>query len=171
MATVKVRNIKSVESKIRSRLRILVNKMFRNKPLMNKIGLLIAKSIKDSVYGRASKSWEDRKEVLSQYNKTDPKSDSRVINITFTGAQLNDLATNVKADTTKKQYIIEHSDKIHKGYNLARGGKSKGIPFKEIADNLINKLGYDYLQFDEKTQKIITKIVKDELVRLIKHEF
>lgn len=168
MAKVKVIGLDTLAKKINSKIIIEINKIFRNKLLMAKIGDIIIDDIKNNVdFGSASKELEKYREYLEKYNKTDSKYERNRIKGLFTGELFQDLRNNIKADTTKKEYIIEHSNKLHSRYNGKKGKIGKAIAYNELSKILINDLNYDYFQLTEDAKSKINNLLKKEITKAV----
>lgn len=153
---------------LKRKINIAITKLLQSKELREKIGKTIVEAIKDKSMGSAAystKKWRERYEKL---NKTDPKYSRSKINATFTGELLNDLMTNVKANTPKKQFIVGNSSKLHKKYQGVTKKIGSRSPYKEIAKGLINDLGYDYLEVSDDTREKIIKLIRKEITKILK---
>lgn len=167
MARVKVKGVAELSSKLRRDLRIVLNKMFRDKQLRLKVGRIIEADIKDNVnFGGAADQTILTRDYLKQYNKTDPAYIREDVKLVFSGKLLNDLATSVKGFPTKQTFEIAHSKKSHPGYKTANGRTDK-IPYIELSEYLINDLGYDYIQISEDAQEQIVNLVRDSFFDLL----
>jgi len=172
MAIARVKNTQAVRRLVGSRFKVAITKMLRSKELRLKVGRIveedIRKNFRKSVTSKATLAF---RKYYEKYNPTHPDYNRRIINITFTGDLLEDLAKNVKADTNKLELIVEHSDKKHKLYKLRkRKGGRKRHSHKEISEFVISK-GYDYLQITDKASAKIRKLVQEELFALLKQQF
>jgi hypothetical protein len=163
MAVLKVKNLKQVQNQIRRR----ITKQLRTKSMRDGVGQIVADEIQDSDFGRPSDSYYDWRSDNDGLNATHKKYDRDKINITFTGALLKDLATNVKLNSTagKAEYVIEHSDKLHKAYKT-KSGKTKRVSFATISEG-VSKY-YAYLTFSSKSKKKVLKFIKDNLFKQLK---
>ena len=163
MAKLRVKNLKQVQNKIRKDL----TKSLRAKSMRDGVGKIVADEIQDSDYGRQSDSYYDWRSDNDGLNKTHPKYGRDKINITFTGALLKDLASNVKLSLSagKAEYVIEQSDKMHKPYKTQKG-KTKSATFKTIGES-VSKY-YKYLTFNSKSKKKVLKFIKDNLFKKLK---
>jgi hypothetical protein len=163
MAKLKIKNLKQVQNKIRKDL----TKSLRAKSMRDGVGQIVADDIQDSDYGRPSDSYRDWREMNEGLNKTHSKYNTDKINITFTGALLKDLASNVKLSLTggKAEYVIEQSDKMHKPYKTKKG-KTKSASFKTIGEGVSRY--YKYLTFSSKSKKKVLKFIKDNLFNKLK---
>lgn len=171
MATVKVKGLKQINSAIRK----FITKELRRKELRQGVGEIVVKSIRaqrfrslssDESYYKWRKIYDNPK-----LNKTHPKYKRNNINITFTGELLNDLQKNIKSKSTsgKFEYIISHSDKLHKKYNGVSGKIGSRSKYSDISDGIINKWGYDYLSFDNKTLNKVVSYINKEIVKSFKN--
>lgn len=167
MATVKVKGLKQINSAIRK----FITKELRRKELRQGVGEIVVSSIRAKRFGtpaRSTKKWRKRYDSL---NTTHPTYRRNNINITFTGELLNDLQKNIKSKSTsgKFEYIISHSDKLHKKYNGVSGKIGSRSKYSDISDGIINKWGYDYLSFDNKTLNKVVSYINKEIVKSFKN--
>ena len=187
---VKIKGLQELRKRLNYRFKIVMNKTLRDKALRLEIGKIIAQDIRDNFDNGttvlASPITRAFREFLEQYNSTHPDYRRARINITFTGELLDDLAKNVKADTTKLAFVVEHSNKKHKNYKsggtfkgkkeqvTSKAGKTRNVTVrlthKEITEHLIKK-GYDYIKVSDDAEKIILKLIKNKILENIKREF
>jgi phage gpG-like protein len=169
MATVSIKGIKQLEAKLNRNLRIEVNKLFRDKELRDKIGVIVVKDIKDNYESKKPPAdgtikW---REIYDPINRTDPAYDRSKIKAVFTGELLEDLRKNIKANTTDKQFVIEHSDKKHRKYQ----GKTKKIgsqsSYREISRGIIEGHGHNYMALTDEAKKEITNLVREKIFELV----
>lgn len=190
---VKVTGLKNFQSQIVKEIR----KILRDKTTRQSVGRIVVAGIRSSSFGEPSNVTMQFRKFFEQYNKTHPEYRRSNINITFTGELLNDLQKNVKADFGggKNEYIIEHSGKLHKGYDSGEArkkGKRKievtslkskktretrqkysrqRISYQMISEYLIEK-GYDYLQLNDATINRVLRYInirlKGQLVKKFK---
>ena len=101
MARVTIKNLDQLRKKLNSKFKIVLNKTLRDKGLRLKIGRLIEADIRKN-FSKTVKSPATTafRKYFEQYHETHSTYNRSKINITFTGELLNDLATNVLADTT-----------------------------------------------------------------------
>lgn len=189
---INVRGLTELRRKLKSKFKIVINRTLRDKGLRLKIGRIIENDIRKNFGGNksvlASPVTQAFREYFEQFNKTHPDYRRPKINITFSGALLNDLANNVKADTTKLAFIIEHSNKKHPGYK--DGGKTfkprtvqvtslsnrktrnvkQKRSYKEIGEFVVDK-GYDYLTVSAAAEKIIIDLIKKRITDEITRQF
>ena len=170
MARARVKNRAQIERSIKLKLR----KALRDKDLRVGIGDIVVDGIKDNKLGTAKRSTQESRRYLEQYNNTDPKYKRTNINATFTGELLNDLLKNVKSRFTGKavQFIIEHSNKLHKRYKTnpsskRRGKKSPRNSYSDVSKHVQDK-GYEYLQIKPGTSKKVVSFIKERLKKLLK---
>ena len=167
MAKLKVKNLKQVTSSVRK----FITKELRSKEIRQGVGEIVVKSIRaqrfrslssDESYYKWRKIYDNPK-----LNKTHPTYKRSKINITFTGELLEDLQKNVRANSTSGRfiYVIEHSDKLHKKYNGVSGKIGSRSKYSDISDGIINKWGYNYLKFDDKTLAKVLSFVNKEIVK------
>lgn len=169
MAKIKIKNAKQSAIQLRTKLRIAITKLLQSKDLRNKIGKIISEDIKARDFGEPSDRTYKWRQRYDKLNKTDPSYSRGKINVTFTGELLKDLASNVIADTTKKQFIVANSDNLHKKYQgVTKKLGKKRAKFSEIAEGLIKKMGYDYLSFNKETQNKITRLLQQELNKILR---
>ncbi len=184
---VKVRGLTELRKKLNSKFKVVINKTLRDKATRLEVGKIIAQDIRDNFNEDASEITQAFREFFEQYNTTHPDYRRSKINITFTGELLEDLATNVKADTTKLAFIVEHSDKKHANYKSGgtfkdkkagvtslKTQKTRNITVKQshrrISDKLI-AMGYDYLKVSDDAEKKILQLLKSKILENIKREF
>lgn len=163
MATVKVKGLKQINSAIRK----FITKELRRKELRQGVGEIVVQSIRAKRFGSpatSTKKWRKRYDSL---NTTHPTYRRNNINITFTGELLEDLQKNIKSKSTsgKFEYIISHSDKLHKKYNGVSGKIGSRSKYSDISDGIINKWGYDYLSFDNKTLNKVVSYINKEIIK------
>lgn len=170
MANIKIKGINQLQNKLNRSLKIEINKLFRDKELRLKIGQIVVADIKENYVGGTVDSnsstykWRER---YDQLNTTDPKYDRNKIKALFTGELLNDLATNIKADTINKQFVLEHSSKLHKKYQGVTKKIGSRIAFDKLSGYLIDDMGYDYMVLTDETKKEIVKLVREKILKLI----
>lgn len=185
MATLKIKNLKQVETALRKR----ITKSLRSPEIRKGVAEIVVSDIKDSNLGTPAKFTKEMREYLEQFNKTDKKYNRNKISANFTGELLQDLINNIKAKfgDGKSEFIIEHSNKSHKPYKQGkgkakfsknktvkdlRGGKQINravrVPYKFISTQLIKRLGYDYLKFNDKTQSKVIKFVREKIFKNLK---
>jgi len=186
MAKVKTKGLLELRKKLNSVFKIAINKSLRDKKLRDDVGKAIVENIRNNPNRTwlASQVTKEFREYFEQFNTTHPDYRRSKINITFTGELLNDLARNVKADTNNLALIIEHSNKSHKNYKSGGLFKPKSVQVtslkskktrnvvqkkthKEISGYVQDK-GYDYLQIDDKTTKIITELIRTTVFKYLK---
>ena len=168
MANIKIKGIKNLEAKINRSLKIEINKLFRDKDLRLQIGQLVVADIKQNYDGgRPAESTIKWRERYDQLNQTDPQYNRNKIKALFTGELLNDLATNIKADTINKQFVMEHSSKLHKKYQGVTKKIGKRIAFDKLSGYLIDDMGYNYMVLSDEVQKEIVKLVREKILKLI----
>jgi len=167
MATVKVTGLKQIQSSIRK----FITKELRRKDLRENVGKLVVDSIRSKRFGSPTKSTRKWRERYDSLNTTHPRYSRNNINITFTGELLVDLEKNIKSNSTgsRFQYVISHSDKLHKKYNGVSGKIGSRSKYSDISDGLINKWGYDYLTFDDKTLTKVVSYINKEIVKSFKN--
>lgn len=168
MAKVKIKGVEAAAKKLSINLRVQVLKMFRNPLIRKQVGEIIIEDIKDNVNFKSPEEftlkWRKRYDPL---NKTDPKYSRNKLNATFTGELLEDLKNNVRADTKNLSFVVEHSNKKHKKYQGVTkkiGSRSK---YSDISEGLVDKLGYDYFKLTDEARDKITKLVREELFKLL----
>jgi hypothetical protein len=166
MAKVKVTGLKQVQSKIRK----FITKELRKKELRQGVGEIIVQSIRATRFAEAKTSTKKWRKRYDSLNTTHPAYRRNDIRITFTGELLQDLQNNVKAKSTsgKFEYIIEHSDKLHKKYNGVSGKIGSRSKYSDISDGIINKWGHDYLKFDNKSLNKVISYINKEITKSFK---
>lgn len=168
MAKIKIKGIKEVSKKLNKDIRIELNKVLRNPVLRLKIGDIVVNDIKQNVdFGSPAPSTLKWRERYDQINPTDPAYSRSKLNAVFTGELLDDLRTNVRAFPTELTFEIGHSDKRHKKYQGVTKKIGSRAKYSEISGYLVNDLGYDYFQLTKKAQSEITKLIQDELFKLL----
>lgn len=167
MAKLKITNLKQVQTKIRQDL----TKILRSKEVRQTVGEIVVSQIQEEITPVTSEKTIAMRKYYEKKNKTSAKYMREFINITFTGELLNDLMKNVKARFTggNSDYVIEHSDKTHKKYKKPNGKTTGGSPkkYKEI-QGYLEKLGYDYLKFSDKSKERVIEFIKKSLFDGIK---
>jgi hypothetical protein len=166
MAKVKVKGFKELRNLVGRRAKIAINKTIRDKTLRDKIGVLIVDYIRNNFSEVPAPATIAIRQYLEQFNTTHPTYKRRKINVTFSGALLDDLKNNVKADTTQLAIVIEHSQKKHPGYKTG-SGKTKRVSFSLINQYLVNDMNYDYIKVDDKTKDKIVKLIRKEILNSI----
>ncbi len=163
MAKLKVLNLKQVQTSIRKK----ITKELRSKEVRNGVAEIVVNEIKDGDFGRPSESYREWREMNDGLNKTDKKYSRDKINITFTGDLLKDLISNIKAKfgDGKSEFILEHSDKMHKAYRT-KSGKTKKSSYKDISKGV--QKYYPYLKFSSKTQSKVIKFIRDKVFKNLK---
>lgn len=169
MATFKLKGVKDLESRLKRNLLIEINKLFRDKALRDQIGQLVIDDIKKNYESSKPPSegtlrW---REVYDKLNKTDPAYKPTKIKAVFTGELLEDLRKNIKADTTTKSFVIEHSDKKHSKYQGVTKKIGSRSPYSEISKGLIEDYGHNYMTLSPDAQTKITEIVRDKIFEII----
>ena len=168
MAQIKIKGVQELAKQLNRNIKIQINKLFRDKDLRNKIGMMVVADIKKNFKGRnAADSTIEWRKIYEQYNTTDPAYDRKKAKAIFTGELLNDLAKNVKGITTIKAFEISHSSKLHKKYQGVTKKIGKRIPYDKLSEILVNDLKIDYFVLSKKAQKEISGIVKDRIVQLL----
>lgn len=167
MAKLTVTNLKNVQSQVRKKITLAL----RNPDIRKGVGEIIVDQIKKEpvpVTSNATIAW---RKYWEKANQTDQAYNRRNINITFTGELLMDLMKNVKAKFNRGSvsYIIEQSNKKHKKYKKPNGkpSRSAALTYKEIGAE-IEKKGYEYLTFSEKSKTRVLGFIKKTLLRGIK---
>jgi hypothetical protein len=192
---IKVNGLTKLRNVLKRKFKIIINKTLRDKALRLRVGKIVEQDIRDNFNETPAEFTKDMRAYLEQFNKTHPDYRRSKINITFTGELLDDLAKNVKADTTKLAFIIEHSNKKHKAYKQAsqtkRGrkvtvtslksrktrdvrdtfSKQERKTHKEISEHIINDHGYDYLKISDKAEKDILKLIRNTILDNVRREF
>lgn len=170
MATIKVKGLEQLRKSVNSKLKVAINKTLRDKSLRKFVGETIRDDIRKNFKGIPQQSTVKYRTYLEQFNSTHPDYSKGKINITFSGELLEDLAKNVKADTTKLMLIVEHSDKKHRLYKVGNKRKRKGArkksSYSEISQG-IQDHGYDYLQISDQASKLITNDIKETLFKYL----
>lgn len=167
MAKLKVKNLKQVTSSVRK----FITKELRSKEIRQGVGEIVVKSIRAQMFGVPAKSTKKWRERYDSLNTTHPTYKRSKINITFTGELLEDLQKNVRANATSGRfvYVIEHSDKLHKKYNGVSGKIGSRSKYSDISDGIINKWGYNYLKFDDKTLAKVISFINSEITKKFKN--
>ena len=172
MAQLKIKNLKQIETSIRKR----ITKQLRSKDVRQGVAQIVVDDIKATSLGTPAEFTKDMRQYLEQFNRTDPKYRRNKITANFTGELLQDLINNVKAKFGggKSSFVIEHSNKSHKPYKQGKRklkfskkkiAKADRVSYRFISNNLINKLGYDYLNFSDKTQAKVIKFIRDKIFK------
>jgi len=172
MAQLKIKNLKQIETSIRKR----ITKELRSKEVRRGVAQIVVDDIKDGSLGKPAEFTKDMRQYLEQFNKTDPRYRRGKISINFTGELLQDLINNVKAKfgSGKSSFVIEHSNKTHKPYKQGKRKlkfskkkipKSDRVTYSFISNNLINRLGYNYLKFSDNTQAKVIKFIRDKIFK------
>ena len=170
MAKVNVKGVQALAKALNRNLRIVLNKIFRDKKLRELVGDIVVRDIKKNVnFGSATVNTQRTREYLERYNTTDPAYRRSDVKAVFSGRLLDDLANNVKGFPTKSTFEISHSKKRHPGYRTANGNTPK-IDYQKLSDILIGDLGYDYFQLSDKAQQEILEAVQDKFFEEIKRE-
>ena len=163
MARIKIKNL----SKIKIVIRKKITKALRTKEMRKGVGKTVVDEIRKISYGSPSDGYLAWRKRNASLNTTHEKYTLNNINITLTGALLKDLEKNVVMDSTggKAEYVLEHSDKMHKPYKT-KTGKTKPAKFSDISKG-VSKY-YDYLKFTKDTKAKLLKYIKKNLYRLVK---
>lgn len=163
MAKLKITNIKQVQTALRAKIR----KELRKKQVSKGVATIVVEAIQNGDFGNPSEPYREWRRMNDGINKTDPKYRRRKINITFTGELLKDLIRNAKASfsDTKSEYIIEHSDKMHKPYRT-KSGKTKKVSYKDMSRGI--QKYYPYLTFSSKTKEKVLKFIKNKVFKNLK---
>lgn len=189
---IQVRGLADLRRKLKAKFKKVINNTLRDKALRLKIGKVIEQDIRDNFGGNmsvlASQTTREFREYFEQFNKTHPDYRRPKINITFTGKLLEDLANNVKADTTKLSFIVAHSNKKHPGYkDGGRTFKPRTVQvtslktrkttnrqqkrtYKEIGEFVVDN-GYDYLTVSDRAEKIILDLIKKRITDELNKQF
>jgi hypothetical protein len=168
MAKIKIKGVEELAKSLNRNLRIKFNILFRDKVLRKKIGAMVVADIKKNVdMGPAAKSTVKWRNTHDKLNTTDPAYKPTRVKAVFTGELLKDLGNSVLSDPTEYQFIVEHSDKLHSRYKGKNGPIGKKIAYSKLSEYLIDDMGYDYLQLSDTGKKQITKLIKDEIVKLL----
>ena len=163
MAKLRVKNLKQVQNKLRRSLL----KPLRAKATREGVGSIVVDGIRESDYGRPSESYREWREDNEGLNKTHKQYNIDKINITFTGALLDDLQKNVVLDSSDgaTSYVIEQSEKLHRGYRTKKG-KTKRSTFKKIGEG-VSKY-YEYLTFNSKSKKKVLAFIRKQIEKSLK---
>jgi hypothetical protein len=173
MAKITLKGLQGLRQKLGSRFKIAINKTLRDKQLRQKIGEIVESDIRETFKAIPAPATKQIREYYEKYNPTHPAYSRNKINITFTGELLRDLITNVKADTTRIAFIVEHSNKKHKLYKLSPKSDLKRkvnrkprtrATYREIQGYLA-KLGYDYLEITPTAADKITDTLREVLLK------
>lgn len=168
MAKVNIKGIDKLSKTLDRNLKIEVSKLFRNQELRLRIGQIVVKDIKENVnFGSPAESTLDWRKRYDPINFTDPTYRRNKLSAVFTGELLNDLATSIKARPTDRSFEIAHSEKRHKKYQGVTKKIGSRSTYKEISEGLVSNLGYDYFKLTQKTRKLITNEVREELLKLL----
>lgn len=168
MAKIKIKGVEEASKKLSRNLRIEMNKIFRNPVLRKNVGQIIIDDIKKNVnFGTPSERTRKWREVYDKLNTTDPAYSRNKLNATFTGELLEDLKNNVKGFPTALTFEIGHSNKRHKQYQGVTKKIGSRSTYQEISSGLVDNLGYDYFQLTDKAQDQITKLIREELFKLL----
>ena len=167
MAKVKVKGLKRIQSNIRK----FITKELRKKEIRQGVGEIVVNSIRATKFGAPAKSTKKWRKRYDSLNVTHPTYSRNKINITFTGELLQDLQKNIKSSSTAGRfvYVIEHSDKLHKKYNGVTGKIGSRSRYSDISDGIINKWGYKYLTFDDKTLAKVISYINTEIKKSFKN--
>ena len=167
MATLKIKNLNKINTQIRKQ----ITKAARSPQIRAGIAEIVVDQIQKEpipVTSKATKIW---RKYLEQRNNTDKAYNRNLINITFTGDLLKDLAKSIKASigAGKIEYILQHTDKKHKKYKKPNGKSTKGEAksFKFISNEIIKK-GYNYLVFSKKSNERVLKFFKENIFKQLK---
>jgi len=167
MAKLEILNVKKVQTQIRQDIR----KILRDKETRNGVGEIVVNGIRDTKFASAKKATKEWRKYLEKGNPTHEKYSRDKINITFTGELLNDLIKNVKAafSGSKSEYVIEHSEKLHKKYKKPNGKPTKGKAqkYKAIQD-FVEKLGYKYMVFSDKSKNNVLEFIRKKIIKTLK---
>lgn len=168
MARIKIKGVQELAKQLNRKIKIQLNKLFRDKDLRNKIGMMVVADIKKNFKGRgAADSTIDWREFYDEIHVKDPAFEMDRAKAIYTGELLNDLAKNVKGITTIKAFEISHSSKLHKKYQGVTKKIGKRIPYDKLSEILVNDLKIDYFVLSKKAQKEISNVVKDRIVQLL----
>lgn len=163
MAKLRITNLKQVQTSIRKK----ITKQLRTEEIRTGVAEIVVKEIRDGDFGRPSDSYRDWREENEGRNDTHKKYNIDKINITFTGELLEDLIDNTRANFKdgKAQFVLEHSDKLHKAYKLKKG-KTKRAKYSDISAG-VSKV-YDYLKFSDKTQGKVIEFIRKKILKNLK---
>lgn len=170
MAKVKIVGLDRIRKNFNVKIKIAINKAFRNKELRQTVARFVVEDIRDSIFRSAAPSTQRTREYLEDYNTTHPKYDRRLINITFSGKLLEDLITNAKADTVNLAIVIQHSEKKHPGYKTANGKINAKLTYADVSKILINDQNLDYFNLTSKGSQNIINYMVPRLKKLITQE-
>lgn len=168
MAKVRVEGLAEISKQLKRDLRIAAKKLFRNVELRRKVGEIIVQDIKKNAnFGAPEKNTLKWRERYDPINNTDPAYQRNKLNAVFTGELLEDLKKNIKANTIKFEYVLEHSKKRHKKYQGVTKKIGSRSPYRDISEGLVEKLGYNYFILKEQTREKITDLVREEFYKLL----
>lgn len=169
MATVKIKNLKNVSKAVSAKINIAINKMLRNKVVRLKVGEIVVADIRKNFKGRgAADSTIDWRDFYDIYNEPlDPAYEKLRAKGIYTGELLRDLETNVKAITTDKAFLIEHSKKLHKKYQGKNGKIGNRIAYDELSRILVEDLRINYLVLSDKAKSTIIDLIRKEIARAL----
>lgn len=189
MAVVEIKGLKSFQRKLQTRVKASIRKTLRDKSLRKKVGDIVAQDIRDNYKATPKKFTKEMREWLEEFNQTHKDYDRDKINITFTGELLEDLANNIKADTTRLAFVIEHSNKKHKNYKTkGKGLKPRKVQvtslktrktsnvavkksYQQISKYIREDHGHDYLKVSTHGQAKIIKLIRNKIFDNIQREF
>lgn len=168
MAKVKVIIPKNLKKRVENNL----NKSISSNDLLEGIAKSIIDEIQKGVNpktGRPFKALKEstikRRKSLARFNVTDSKYSARKSNVTFTADFLNSIKAVISKGRFRKTITIEPKG-THAGYNLVRGGTSKSVSNKKIAQGLEDQ-GRQVITISkkkiEKIRKDISKFIKRHL--------
>jgi hypothetical protein len=168
MAKIKIKGVKEVSERLNRNIRIELNKILRDPVLRQKVGQIVVDDIKANVdFGSPAPGTLKWRETYDQINATDPAYNRNKLNAVFTGELLEDLKNNVRAFPTELTFEIAHSDKRHKKYQGVTKKIGSRAKYSEISSYLVDDLGYNYFKLTKKAQGEITKLIREELFKLL----
>jgi|688.fasta_scaffold876883_2 hypothetical protein len=168
-ATVSIKGIKQLEARLNRKLRVQLNRLFRDESLRDKIGEIVVKDIKENYVSKKppKESTLKWREIHDKINSTDPAYDKNSIKAVFTGELLNDLRNNIKADTNNKKFVIEHSNNKHSKYNGPNGKTGSESPYNKISKGIIEKWKHNYMVLSPEAKEEIANLVREKIFELV----
>lgn len=165
MAKVTVTGLDKVRRQVGKNVNIQLNKVLREKELREGLAQDVIDYWRKNPFGTAAKATIDNRIYLEKYNKTHPSYATPLINVTFSGQQLDDLKRGTTASPTKGIIEIKNTARVRTRYSGANGKVGKSLKFDKLYSHL-SGMGYDYLNLPKVVLDKLSKRIQDRLLRL-----
>ena len=167
MAKVQIRNLDKVRRQVSAKANIEINKTLRDAKLKKEIVDQVVNFWRENPVRTAADSTIENRIYLEKYNRTHPSYNLPLINITFTGQQLEDLYRGIISRPTQGIIEIKNTERVRRRYKGKSGAIGKPIKFSELYEHLASD-GLDYLNLPKKITDKIAEIIRQRLLKVFK---